>query len=61
MKDDYTTNSYYLTYAFSQFKRLGEYTFWTWEWKGKEVSAWTQIKISQHVQHSIIKVFVWSK
>ena len=31
MKDDYTTNSYYLAYAFL-FKRLGEYTFWTWEW-----------------------------
>ena len=33
MKDDYTTNSHYLTYTFL-FKRLGGSTFWTWEWKG---------------------------
>ena len=26
-------NSHYLTYTFI-FKRLGECTFWTWEWKG---------------------------
>ena len=32
MKDDYTTNSRNITYTFL-FKRLGEYTFWTWEWK----------------------------
>ena len=33
MKDDYTNNSHYLTYAFL-FERLGECPFWTWEWKG---------------------------
>ena len=31
MKDDYTTNSHCITYAFL-FIRLGECTFWTWEW-----------------------------
>ena len=30
MKDDYSTNSHYLTYTFIV-KRLGECTFWTWE------------------------------
>ena len=33
MTDDYATNSHYLTYAFLS-KRLGECTFWVWEWKG---------------------------
>ena len=26
-------NSHYLTYTFL-FQRMGECTFWTWEWKG---------------------------
>ena len=34
--DDHTTDSRYITYTFS-FKRLGECTFWTLEWKGKLV------------------------
>ena len=29
MKDDYTTNSHYLTYAIL-FKKLGEFTFLAW-------------------------------
>ena len=33
MKDDYPTNSHYLTCTFI-FQMLGECTFWTWEWKG---------------------------
>ena len=33
MKDEYTTNSHYLTYTCLP-KRLGECTFWTWEWMG---------------------------
>ena len=33
LKDDHTNNSHYLTYTFL-FKRLGERTLWTWEWKG---------------------------
>ena len=32
--NDYPTNSHYLPYKFP-FKRLGECTFWTWEWFGK--------------------------
>ena len=35
-KDDYCTNSHYLTYTFL-FERLGKCTFWTWEWKGSIV------------------------
>ena len=34
MKDDDTTNSHYPTHTFL-FRKLGECTFWTWEWKGK--------------------------
>ena len=41
MKDDYTTNSHYLAYAFP-FKRLGKCTFWTWEWKGLEKTPTTK-------------------
>ena len=33
MKDQYTTNFHCLTCTFL-FKRLGECTFWTWEWIG---------------------------
>ena len=33
MKDHYTADSHYIVYTFF-FKWLGEYTFWTWEWKG---------------------------
>ena len=33
LKEHYTTNSHYITYALL-FKRSGECTFWTWEWKG---------------------------
>ena len=34
MKDDYITNSHYITYII-HFEKLGECTFWTWEWKGQ--------------------------
>ena len=34
MKDDYTAHPHYLNYTFL-LKRLGECTFWTWEWKIK--------------------------
>ena len=34
MKDDYTTNSQYLTYAFLLISVWGECTFWAWEWRG---------------------------
>ena len=33
MKEDYTTKSHYRTHIFP-FERLGECTFWTWEWEG---------------------------
>ena len=33
LKDDSCTSSHYLTYTFL-LKRLGECTFWAWEWKG---------------------------
>ena len=36
IKNDYTTHSYYLTYTV--LLRLGECTFWTWEWTGKKVT-----------------------
>ena len=32
LKDDSCTSSHYLTYTFL-FKRLGECTFWAWDWK----------------------------
>ena len=35
IKDEYTTNSHYLTYRHFSLGRLGECTFWTWEWKGQ--------------------------
>ena len=45
MKDDYAyTDSHCLTYTFL-FKRLGECTFWTWEWKEK----WYSPKRSQNL------------
>ena len=31
-EDGYTTNSHHIIYTFL-FERLGECTFWTWEWK----------------------------
>ena len=37
MEYDYTTNSHHLIYTFLS-KRLGECTFWTWEWKGYCIS-----------------------
>ena len=47
MKDDYTTNSHYLTYTFL-FKRLGECTFWTY---GSERERTLSIKIkTTHTQ-----------
>ena len=33
LKDDSCTSSHYLTYTFL-LKRLGECTFWAWDWKG---------------------------
>ena len=45
MKDDCTTNSHHITYTFL-FKRLGECTFWTCEWKGYAVN-WTGITPKQ--------------
>ena len=36
-------NSHYLTYTFI-FKRLGECTFWTWEWKGSPGTTRLQIQ-----------------
>ena len=38
-----TTNSYYLTYTFL-FERLGECTFWTWEWKIKKRVELSRVK-----------------
>ena len=36
MKDDHSANSHYLTYTLL-FRKVGECTFWTWEWKGKSI------------------------
>ena len=40
-KDDYT-NSHYLTYLFI-FDRLGERTFWTWEWIRNATHRWFRV------------------
>ena len=44
MKDDYSTNSHY-HYTFL-FKRLWEFTFWTWEWNCKQSIQYTNWKVS---------------
>ena len=46
LKDDSCTSSHYLTYTFL-LKRLGECTFWTWEWRGEFSLCWGRFSTDQ--------------
>ena len=48
IKDDYTTNSHYFTYTFLS-SWLGEWTFWTWEWKVSKFEHLLHVLISRNV------------
>ena len=51
LKDDSCTSSHYLTYTFL-FKRMGECTFWAWDWKGHPFHSWAQKVYSPNLSKS---------
>ena len=65
MKDEYTTNSHYLTHTFL-FERLGECTFRIWEWRvnckyfhGISLSRQMSYRLKSHAHENILASIFW--